>query len=44
MSQYILIILWLIALYVTSFFVNIYTTENILGKKELRVNKKGSVK
>lgn len=43
MSQYILIILWLIALYFTSFSVNIYTTENILGKKELRVNKKFAI-
>lgn len=39
MSQYILIIVWLAALCIVSLTVNVYKTENVLGKKELRVSK-----
>lgn len=39
MSQYILIIVWLAALCVLSQTINVYKTENVLGKKEWRVRK-----
>ncbi|MCI6041837.1 EpsG family protein [bacterium] len=39
MSQYISIIVWLVAVYILSFTINVYTTENVFGKKEMRVSK-----
>ncbi len=39
MSQYILILVWLAALCIVSLTINVYKTENVLGKKELRVSK-----
>lgn len=39
MSQYILIIVWLMVLLLLSFTINVYTTESVLGKKEVRVSK-----
>lgn len=37
MSQYILVIIWPAVLYLISQMVNIYKTENVLGKEEVRV-------
>lgn len=38
MSQYVLILIWLVVVYFLSHVINVYKSEYVLGKKELRVN------
>ncbi len=38
MSQYVLVIIWFMLIFLASQLMNIYTYENVLGKRERRVN------
>lgn len=37
MSQYILVMVWLVLIYIISQTINVYKSEYVLGKKEIRV-------